>query len=310
MRIVYYPDHRIEQGRYAATIGFFDGVHTGHVFVIRHLKAVAFRTGCESMVITFDKHPRQVVDPAWQPQLLTTLDEKAERLRLTGIDVLVVLRFDRAMAALTARRFMQEVLRDSLHVEHLLTGYDNRFGHDRTEGFSDYVAYGRELGISVERSHRVTTDDDELVSSSLVRRMLSEGDVEQAARCLGYCYRLSGRVVHGEQVGRRLGFPTANIMPTDDSRLVPAAGVYAVMVAIEGSDGQYKGMMNIGTRPTFGPHGRTLEVNIFDFEGDIYNKVLTVSFAGHLRSEQRFDTPEALVAQMQRDAEQARHLLS
>ena len=181
MRVVYYPDRKIEEGPFAATIGFFDGVHQGHAFVIRHLKTMASQAGCKSMVITFDRHPREVVDPLWQPQLLTTLDEKVERLQQTGIDVLVVLRFDRAMAALSARQFMQQVLRDCLHVEHLLTGYDNRFGHDRTEGFSDYVAYGRELGISVLRSQAVETGQGKHVSSSLVRQLLNEGNVEEAA---------------------------------------------------------------------------------------------------------------------------------
>lgn len=310
MRIVYYPDNRPDSGHYAATIGFFDGVHRGHRFVTEHLKEVAAAHGCQSMVITFERHPRQVVQPEWQPQLLTTLEEKTDLLAQAGIDVLVVLRFDCAMAGLSARQFMETVLRDSLRVSVLLTGYDNRFGHDRREGFNDYVAYGRELGIEVIQSRAVSLGDGRNVSSSLVRRLVSEGDVAQANECLGRHYRLTGRVVHGEQVGRQLGFPTANLELTDLHRLVPAVGVYAVEVAIEGDDSRHIGMMNIGHRPTFGSHHSTLEVNILDFIGDLYGKTLTVFFVCRLRSEQRFDSPEALKEQMQHDADQARSIVS
>lgn len=310
MKTIYYPDQQLEKGDYAATIGFFDGVHVGHQFVIKHLLARASAHQMQSMVITFEHHPRQLLQSGWQSQLLTSLSEKAELLEKTGIDVLVVLRFDAAMASLTAREFMQQVLHDGLRVRLLLTGYDNRFGRNRSEGFHDYVAYGREMGIEVEHSFRVDTNDGRKISSTLLRQMIAEGDVVESRRYLGRCYSLTGTVVHGEQVGRQLGFPTANMELSDAARLVPPSGVYAVFVSMENDKMPYKGMMNIGTRPTFGLHQPTLEVNIFDFDGDIYGRRLTVSFVERLRSEQRFDTPEALAAQMRHDAEQARKLFT
>ncbi|MBQ9672534.1 MAG: bifunctional riboflavin kinase/FAD synthetase [Prevotella sp.] len=312
-------------GRYAATIGFFDGVHRGHRFLISHLKEVAEQRGLQSMVITFERHPRQVVNADWQPQLLTSLAERTRLLAKTGIDMLVVLRFDAAMAQLSAQQFMQ-LLHDDLQVATLLTGYDNRFGHDRTETFSDYERYGRQMGIEVLAGTPCDVAQKP-VSSSRIRRLIGEGDMLQAADCLGRCYTVSGRVVHGEQIGRTLGFPTANLQIDDPCRLIPAPGVYAVGISIGAEDRQtvteqqsvigqrsvteqqsFGGMMNIGTRPTFDGHRTTLEVNIFDFNADIYDRRLTVSFLERLRSEQHFSSPEALTEQMRRDAERARIL--
>lgn len=310
MRIVYYPDNRLEQGRYAATIGFFDGVHKGHRFVIDNLKRVAAEQECKSMVITFERHPRQVVHSDWQPQLLTTLEERIHLLDQTGVDVLVVLRFDEAMAALSARDFMSKVLHDDLYVTTLLTGYDNRFGHDRSEGFEDYVAFGKQLGIEVLQGDALDVEQYR-VSSSVIRRLLTDGDVAEAAHCLGRYYSLTGMVVHGEQVGRRIGFPTANVQSDCDERLVPASGVYAVLVELEATSSRwYHGMMNIGTRPTFGVHHPTLEVNILDFEGDLYGQRLRIRFIERLRSEQRFESPEALATQIEKDSRQVRAICS
>lgn len=191
---------------YAATIGFFDGVHQGHRFLIDRLCRIARERGMRSMVITFARHPRQVLQTDWQPQLLSTIDEKRELLRQTGIDRVEVLQFDVAMSELSAHDFMQQVLKERLGVELLLTGYDNRFGHNRAEGFDDYVNYGRELGIEVMAGEPLAVKDTN-VSSSRIRKLLQEGDVADAALCLGYPYPLSGCVVHGEQIGRQLGFP-------------------------------------------------------------------------------------------------------
>lgn len=319
VKTIYYPAETLPEGRYAATVGFFDGVHLGHRYVLERLRSLAAQRGLQTMVITFERHPRQVLHSDWQPQLLTTLDEKAFFVAKTGIDVLVVLRFSPTMAALSARQFMQQVLKTSLGVQLLLTGYDNRFGHDRTEGFEQYAQYGRELGIDVVCGE--PQDVDSLrVSSSAVRRLLSEGRVAEAARCLGRSYHLSGRVVHGEQIGRKLGFPTANVELDDPCRLVPAPGVYAVTVKVfsensefsdysESSD-SYLGVMNIGTRPTFDGHHQTLEVNILDFIGEIYGRRLTIGFVDRLRGEQHFSSPEALVTQMQHDVAEARSIFS
>lgn len=297
------------QRSFAATIGFFDGVHLGHQSVISQLRAAAQKRGLQSMVITFERHPRQVLQSEWQPLLLTSLEEKKELLVRTGIDKLVVLRFDRAMSQLSSREFMERVLKHELGVSLLLTGYDNRFGHDRTATFDDYVAYGRELGIEVICG-QPTDVAGQRVSSSLVRSLLSEGNVDLAAQCLGRPYQLTGQVGHGEQIGRQLGFPTANIIVSKGNRLVPAPGVYAVCLSIKGDDTLLQGMMNIGTRPTFHGNQLTLEANIFDFNGDLYGQYLNVFFIERLRNEQTFSSAEALMEQMEHDAVQAREILS
>jgi len=306
MNTIYYPDSTLSGQRFAATIGFFDGVHRGHRAVIGQLQEEAARRGLLTMVITFESHPRQVLQSNWQPQLLTTLEEKKALLATTGIDQLVVLRFDRQMAAWTARTFMQRLKAD-LGVALLLTGYDNRFGHDRNEGFRQYEQYGHELGITVV-SGRPLTEGDMRFSSSLARRLLQEGRVEQACQCLGRPYTIQGSVVHGHQIGRTLGFPTANILLNDAHRLLPAFGVYAVQTDIDGKT--YRGVMNIGTRPTFGGHHATLEVFIFDFDANLYQQSIIVSFIGKIRDEQHFQSPDELVEQMKKDTEQAKQILS
>ena len=260
------------------------------------------------MVVTFERHPRQVICPDWQPQLLTSLEEKEALLAATGIDVMVVLRFDAAMAALSAQAFMSRVLKDRLNVDALLAGYDNRFGHGRTEGFDDYVGYGKTIGIDVVGAEALMQQES-AVSSTRIRRLICEGRVGEAADCLGRRYSLSGNVVHGEQVGRRLGFPTANIVPDDSQKLLPADGVYAVEVWTD--DGRkVAGVMNIGTRPTFNGHSRTLEVHLLDFSGDLYNRRLTVSFAARLRDECTFTSADALQQQMILDVNNAREILN
>lgn len=294
---------------YAATIGFFDGVHQGHRFLIDRLCRIARERGMRSMVITFARHPRQVLQTDWQPQLLSTLDEKRELLRQTGVDRVEVLQFDVAMSELSAHDFMQQVLKERLGVELLLTGYDNRFGHNRVEGFDDYVNYGRELGIEVMAGEPLAVKDTN-VSSSRIRKLLQEGDVADAALCLGYPYPLSGCVVHGEQIGRQLGFPTANLALDDACKLIPERGVYAVSVSIEGDSTVYGGMMNIGRRPTFEGHHTTLEVHLLQYSGDLYGKRLTVRFIARLREERPFPDRDALIAQMNEDKQQALQILN
>lgn len=296
------------EGPCAATIGFFDGVHRGHRYVVEQLRRLARERGWLTAVVTFDRHPRQVLHDGWQPQLLTTLAEKEALLAATGVDRLVVLPFTGTMAALGARQFMEQVLLGQLGVRLLLTGYDNHFGHrepGQQEGFAHYVAYGRAMGMEVAAAPSAPyTVEGQPLSSSLVRRLLGEGKVEEAACCLGRPYTLGGCVVHGEEVGRRLGFPTANLDP-DDGRMIPRSGVYAVRV-----DGFGIGVTNIGTRPTFDGHQQTIETHLFDYHGDLYGQRLTIAFMARLRSEQHFDTPEALARQMAADAQTAKKLLT
>jgi len=285
----------------AATIGFFDGVHRGHRYLIEQLQAKAAEAGLPTTVITFSQHPRQVVSPDWQPRLLTSLDEKIDLLAKTGIDQLVILPFDRQMAALSAHTFMEHVLSDKLNVRLLMTGYDNRFGHNREEGFDHYVQYGQELGIDVCLGLPLILDGVK-VSSSTVRRLLNDGHISEVHQCLGRDYSLTGNVVGGHQIGRQLGFPTANIEPKEPNRLVPAPGVYGVKVCIVGSETWKNAMMNIGNRPTFDGHHQTLEAHIFGYEGNLYGKQIVVNFIFRHRSEQRFDSPLALISQLKADA--------
>ena len=324
MDISHYPDQSLPVGCFAATIGFFDGVHLGHQYLLGQLREEGARRGMKSLAVTFDRHPREVVQAGWQPQLLTTLDEKCVLLGQAGIDALVVLRFDSAMAALTARQFMGGVLRDRLHARLLLTGYDNRFGHHRTETFADYERYGREMGIEVVCAYPLSlrtsaeppsasTDrheqDEAVVSSSLVRRLLAGGDVGGASRCLGRHYSVGGRVVHGERKGHTLGFPTANLMPCDPLKLIPANGAYAVVATL--ADGtRRQGMTNIGMRPTFHGERQTLETNIFDFKQDLYGQPLQIDFVARLREEMACPTPADLARQLSYDREEARQLLT
>ena len=284
-----------------ATIGFFDGVHRGHCSLLSQVVRQAAQRNRQSTVVTFDIHPRQLVNPDFQPLLLTTLDEKLQLLSQQGIDRVAVLHFDEQMASLSARDFMSVVLSRQLNVDTLVLGYDSRFGHGRTAGFADYEAYGHSMGIDVLRATPLLSDDGTPVSSSLVRNLLLSGNIAQANDALGRRYSLTGNVVEGFHEGRRLGFPTANLALADRQRLVPGRGVYAVWAELTGYSEPMPAMMNIGTRPTYNGSSQTLEVHIIGYEGDLYGLDITVTFAERIRSEQPFDSPSALASQLQLD---------
>ena len=270
-----------------ATIGFFDGVHGGHRFLIRQVREAAALRGLASAVITFPEHPRAVMHPDFHPELLTTCNEKLELLAQTGIDRCVLLDFTPELAALSARQFM-EMLHGQYAIRALVIGYDHRFGHGRSEG--------------------PASDCPLPVCSSSVRRLLREGDVASAARYLGYPYFLNGIVVGGFRMGRRIGYPTANLQVNDECKIIPARGVYAVRVEVDGCI--YGGMLNIGCRPTFDNGANaTIEAHIFDFKSDIYNHSLRLFFVQRIRSERKFASVEELVAQLHQDAEIARGML-
>lgn len=290
-----------------ATIGFFDGVHRGHRFLIDRVIEEAQQSGMSSAVITFDRHPREVLQTDYQPDLLSTLDEKLLLLSKTHVDNTVVLHFDASLAALTAHDFMRDVLQGQLKVRKLIIGYDNRFGHNRSEGFDDYVRYGKELGIEVIRADAFLPDDVR-VSSSVIRTCLREGRVEEANRLLGYDYTIESRIVSGYQNGRKMGFPTANLDVTRCQQLLPASGVYAVLVRLKDSVGWKRGMMNIGHRPTFNGTTTSMEVNLFNFSGDLYGQELLVSFISKIRDERKFDSIDALAEQLQHDKVQINKL--
>ena len=295
-----------------ATIGFFDGVHRGHRFLIRQLTRYAVGHDLASLLVTFRTHPRQVMQAAYQPQLLTTYDEKCGQLATTGADYCLTLDFTTALAALSARRFMAEILKEKLSVKGLGIGYDHRFGHDRSEGFAEYVEYGRELGMEVVRADAFAMSEVN-VSSSMVRACLAEGEVGMAARCLTRPYEITGRVVHGFHVGHELGFPTANIQVEDAQKLIPKNGVYAVWVKGKtgGEEHVWGGMLNIGLRPTMeNGENRTIEVHLLDFAGDLYGCRLTLSFVRRLRDERKFRNKGELVHQLREDEAMVRMILN
>lgn len=287
------------RNEYCATIGFFDGVHRGHQFMIDSLTTMAHAQGRQSLVITFDRHPRQVVHADYVPQLITTTDEKLQLLNATAADRIEMLHFDAQMAQLSAYEFMRQVLHEKYDVAMLLTGYDNRFGHNRAEGFADYVRYGEEMGMKVLQNTPIDIDGLR-VSSSLIRRLIVEGNITEANNCLGHPYSITGSVAHGFQEGRRIGFPTANIVPESAEKLVPGNGVYATRVSVEGGEWM-PAMLNIGTNPTFQRQQTTIEAHIIGFEGDIYGRKVRVEFGRKLRDEQRFESVEALQKQLEAD---------
>lgn len=301
MRIIYLDSiDKLTISPSVATIGFFDGVHRGHRFLIDHVVKMARSSGLEATVITFDRHPRQVLHADYQPQMLSTLDEKLAHLRQTALDNVVVLHFDEQLARLSARDFMASVLLRQLNVRKLVMGYDNRFGHNRDETFDDYVRYGAELGIEVVVDTALAIDEVN-VSSSVVRRFVESGNLPMANACLGYPYQIQGVVVPGLQNGRKMGFPTANIDVSGTGKLLPESGVYAVRVQLEDNETPHGGMINIGIRPTFNGKKMSVEVHLFDFDGNLYGKRLSVTFYKRIRGERKFNSMEALSRQLADD---------
>lgn len=296
-----------------ATIGSFDGVHRGHQCLLKQVRRIANELEGSAMAITFNTSPKRVLGMSEAPQL-TTIDERTALLRQSGMDKVVLLDFTPQMGAMTARDFMLRVLKEQLHVAVLVIGYDHRFGRGRTEGFNDYIRYGREMGIEVMRGE-ACVEGGKPVSSTRIRHLLSVGNVDNAVRLLGYGYTLCGKVVSGYREGRKMGFPTANIRPLDANKLIPADGVYAVYVNLVNNENerkyQFKGMLNIGYRPTLNNgKERSIEVHILDFEGDLYGKDIKVEFAYRLRDERIFDNLGELTEQLQKDKEKVKEMLS
>ncbi|MDD4515899.1 bifunctional riboflavin kinase/FAD synthetase [Massilibacteroides sp.] len=279
-----------------ATIGFFDGVHLGHRFLIDELKKIAKDRGLPSAVITFSVHPRAVLQPGFHPNLLNTPAEKLVQLETTGLDRCIVLDFSHELASFSAQKFITTVLRERFNVKTLLIGYDHRFGRDRTDGFEQYVEYGKACGIEVVKASPFNAGEV-TVSSSGIRDRLLKGEVEDATKLLSYPYSLTGHIVNGYKVGRKLGFPTANIAVDNPDKVIPAIGVYAVWVYVENE--KHKGMLYIGDRPTLEDGNEiTLEVNILNFNRDIYNNQITVAFITYVRGDIKFSSLEELKDQL------------
>ncbi len=305
MIVIRQNEDTIEQG-IVATIGFFDGVHVGHRFLIKELQDWGKELNMPSAVITFPEHPRQVLHSDYRPRLLDTFQEKMERLETTGIDYCIALDFTYELSLYSAADFIR-LLAEEYHVKGLLIGYDHRFGHDRSDGFEQYVEYGGQVGMEVRKASPY--DEENIrVSSSEIRRLLQEGKVEMANALLTYPYQLRGRIVSGYKVGRTIGFPTANIEVDSPYKLLPKVGVYTVWVELLGK--RYKGMLYIGKRPTLqNGDNLTIEVNILGFSGNAYNDEITVSFVYAVREDKTFESVEALREQLERDRQTVDKLL-
>lgn len=283
-----------------ATMGFFDGVHLGHRFLIDQVKKEAQRLGLPSAVITFPVHPRKVLQQEYQPALLCGYDEKLHQLANTGIDYCFSLSFTPELSQITANEFIVNVLNKRLGVQTLFVGHDHRFGHNREEGFVEYQRYGEAVGMKVIQAQEYR-HEEHAISSSRIRTLLKEGNVTAANTLLSYNYTISGKIIEGFQVGRTIGFPTANIKAWEKYKVIPLLGVYAVKVHLADSK-VYGGMLYIGKRPTIHEDLEiSVEVNIFDFEGNLYNQSLTVEFIDFIRSDEKFDSMEDLTTQIQVD---------
>ncbi len=290
------------------TIGTFDGVHEGHRKIIDRLKEVAEEVGGESVMLTFFPHPRMVLFPDSGLELINTMEEKETLLERAGLGHFVAEPFTRTFGELPPEQYVKEVLVEGLGVKYLIIGYDHRFGKDRQGNLDLLRALAPKYGFEVEEipAHMVEDVD---VSSTKIRKALKAGDVRKANSFLGRAYSLTGEVVEGQKTGRSIGFPTANIHVPEVYKLIPADGVYAVRVILEGGRA-LPGMLNIGFRPTFPENEeRTIEVNIFDWDHDLYGEQITVRFLERVRGEARFDGPEALREQLQRDKQHVQQVL-
>lgn len=297
---VFYSTDSYQPGIHpVVTIGTFDGVHLGHRQILDRVIAEAHAQKGESVLITFHPHPRLVLFPEDNPlRLLHTLDEKIQMLDKTGIDKLLVIPFTREFSRYTSDQFVRDILIKVVLMQKIIIGYDHHFGKNREGGLEDLRRGSAMYEYEVEEipAHQI---DDANVSSTKIRAALHAGDVKTAESFLGYPYQLTGTVVKGEQLGRKLGYPTANLKPLDPIKLVPGEGVYLSRISWDNKS--HYGMLNIGRKPTVGRFPLGIEVNIFDFEGDLYGKNLTVEFLSYIRPDRKFDSMDALVAAIDQD---------
>ena len=289
------------------TIGTFDGVHLGHQKIVERVITTARQEGLLATVFTFFPHPRMVVQHDKGLKLIHTSEEKKQLLQQLGVDLLVVQPFNEAFAQLSAEEFVSTILVQRLNVKKVIIGYDHRFGRNRTANIDDMRLFGEKYGFAVEEIS-VQEVDEVSVSSTKIREALNKGDVTTAKHYLGTPYSLTGRVVHGLKLGRTLGYPTANIQVTEDYKLIPKDGVYAVYSYIDGR--KVYGMMSIGKNPTIEGKGASIEVYFFDFNGDLYDQKLTIEFVQYLREEQKFATIDLLKKQLQDDETAARKAIA
>lgn len=280
------------------TLGTFDGVHVGHKKIIERLLLNAKELNCESLVLTFFPHPRMVLQKDSDVKLLNTIEEKSDLLAKTGLDNLVIHPFDQAFSRLTAEEFVKNILVDAFNIKKIIIGHDHRFGRNRTANIDDLIAFSKIYDFEVEQIS-VQEINDVAVSSTKIRNAILDGNIELANKYLNYKYSFEGKIVKGKQLGRTIGFPTANFELENNYKLIPENGVYIVESQI--NQKMFFGMMNIGFNPTVSGNTKTIEVYYFDFDGDLYNKKISVSILHRLRSEQKFDSLEALKKQLNLD---------
>ena len=286
------------------TIGTFDGVHIGHRKIIFRINEIARQINGESVLLTFFPHPRMVLHPEYSSiKLLNTLNERIELLKQAGIDHLLIIPFTAEFAETSSEDFIRQVLVEKLGTKKLVIGYDHHFGKNREGSFMNLKNSASDYGFEVEEIPEQDINDV-AVSSTKIRKSLLLGDLSTAKQYLGYDFELNGTVVRGDQIGRTIGFPTANIFVGEKYKLIPKDGIYAAMANINGK--QYAGMLYIGNRPTLNETKKVIELNIFDFDQDIYDQNIQVLLKEFIRDDQKFENLEALKAQLGNDEEVAR----
>lgn len=277
------------------TIGTFDGVHIGHKLILEKLIQNAKEHNCVSVVLTFFPHPRMILQEKSDVKLINTIDEKSLLIEKIGIENLIIHPFDKEFSILSAEEFVKTILVDALHIKKIIIGHDHRFGRNRTASIDDLIVYGNQYGFEVEQISAQEINDN-AVSSTKIRTAILDGHISLANKYLGYNYFFSGKVVKGKQLGRTIGFPTANIHIEEAYKLIPKNGVYIIKTKYAGVS--IFGMMNIGTRPTVSGENQTTEVYLFNFETEIYDETLTIEILEYLREEQKFDSLDALKNQL------------
>lgn len=282
----------------AVTIGTFDGVHIGHQKIIKRLVNSAKKHGLEATILTFFPHPRMILQQDIGLKLINTIDERTAILKQSGIDNLIVYPFTRAFSRLRAEEYTKEILKEKLNANRVIIGYDHRFGRNRTADIQDLYRFGQEFDFDIEEISKQEVEDVS-VSSTKIRKALKQGNLERANQYLGAPFMLTGQVEKGKQLGRKLGYATANLAIKEDYKLIPKNGVYVAKSVINSKT--YYGMMNIGTNPTVGGQNQTIETHFFEWKGELYGQTLQIELLKRIRSEEKFANTEELVKAMKKD---------
>ena len=290
------------------TIGTFDGVHIGHQKIIRSLVELAHQQKYESSILTFFPHPRMILQKDSSLKLINTINERSAIIKQTGVSNLIIHPFTKEFSRLTALEFVRDILVNQLHIKKIIIGYDHQFGRNRTATINDLIEFGNiydfeVIEITAQQLLNVS------ISSTKIREHLSRASIKEANKLLGYPFFFSGKVVHGNKIGRTLGYPTANLKIEDPEKIIPGNGIYAVYARPEGANHLYKGMMSIGFRPTVDGKTRVIEVNIFEFNKEIYDELLEVHMVAYLREEKKYESLQGLIEQLGKDKENSLQIL-